>query len=147
MTALGHDDLATLIPHSGSMCLLDGVLTGDANSICCLSARHLRADNPLRGTDGTLGTICGLEFAAQAIAVHARLMRKDDGGPRNGYLASVRNLRARGRYLDRIHASLIVEACRRMSDEKGAIYSFLLASAGEELLSGRVTLLLASHFT
>src|SRR2546430_8967757 len=61
------------IPHKGRMCLLDEVLSWDAARIRCRSATHRSPDNPLR-LHGRLGAACGIEYAAQAMAVHGALV-------------------------------------------------------------------------
>src|SRR5271156_1476932 len=87
------------------MCLLDEVLSWDATRIRCRSASHRTGDNPLR-SHGRLGAACGIEYAAQAMAVHGALVsasaplasvletqiRGSIRGTRIGYLASVRNV-------------------------------------------------------
>ena len=55
------------------MCLLDEVLSWDATRIRCRSNTHRTADNPLRA-HGRLGAACGIEYAAQAMAVHGALV-------------------------------------------------------------------------
>ena len=46
--------IAHLIPHAGSMCLLDEVLSWDEDTISCRSMQHRGPDNPLR-QGGRLG--------------------------------------------------------------------------------------------
>jgi predicted hotdog family 3-hydroxylacyl-ACP dehydratase len=45
-----------LIPHQGTMCLLDEVVAWDADAIHARSRSHSRADNPLR-SDGRLRAV------------------------------------------------------------------------------------------
>ena len=49
------------------------VLSWDATRIRCRSATHRSPDNPLR-LHGRLGAACGIEYAAQAMAVHGALV-------------------------------------------------------------------------
>jgi predicted hotdog family 3-hydroxylacyl-ACP dehydratase len=60
------------IPHQGRMCLLDEVVSWSAERIRCRSSTHRAADNPLRA-HGRLGIACGMEYAAQTMAVHGAL--------------------------------------------------------------------------
>jgi predicted hotdog family 3-hydroxylacyl-ACP dehydratase len=60
------------IPHQGRMCLLDEVLDWNAQHIRCRTATHRAPDNPLRSHD-RLGIACGIEYAAQAMALHGAL--------------------------------------------------------------------------
>src|SRR5258708_3794232 len=102
MTALpGRTAIAGLIPHSGAMCLLDEVLAWDAATIKCRTASHRQLGNPLsRG--GSLAAICGIEYAAQAMAVHGRLADATGDRPVSGFLASVREVHCNVGRLDRL---------------------------------------------
>ncbi|HEY1857086.1 hypothetical protein [Acidocella sp.] len=131
----------TMIPHAGSMCLLDAVLAWDEVSVRCLSRRYRDSDNPLRRADGVLGSACGIEIAAQAMAVHGRLISGETGQPTRGYLASLRDVTLRTLRLDAVDGDLAVDATRLMGDDRGATYRFVLSVQGAELLSGRATVL------
>ncbi len=133
--------ILTMIPHAGSMCLLDAVLHWDAVSVRCVSRRYRDQDNPLRGTDGVLGAACGVEIAAQAMAVHGYLAAPGHATPAAGYLVSLRDVRLRTRYLDVGQEALRIDAERLMGDADGATYRFRLAGQDVELLSGRATVL------
>ncbi|MBV8741496.1 MAG: hypothetical protein JOZ12_06890, partial [Sinobacteraceae bacterium] len=71
--SLTREWIESHIPHRGTMCLLEEVLSWDATHAQCRSSTHRRADNPLRAYD-RLGAACGVEYAAQAMAVHGALM-------------------------------------------------------------------------
>jgi predicted hotdog family 3-hydroxylacyl-ACP dehydratase len=142
MTPIDRARIAALIPHAGTMCLLDSVLRWDASSVRCLTRRHARDDNPMRRPDGTLGAACGIEIAAQAMAVHGRLVAEGAGSSGNGYLAGLRDVHLRRARLDNIADDLVVDAERLMGDAYSAVYRFALGSSGVELLSGRATVLL-----
>ncbi|HYN38384.1 MAG TPA: hypothetical protein VES39_03940, partial [Rhodospirillales bacterium] len=58
---IGRAELAMLIPHAGSMCLLDGVLAWDDLSITCIAHTHRVADNPLR-QGGRLAGLNAVEY-------------------------------------------------------------------------------------
>lgn len=130
-----------MIPHAGDMCLLDGVLEWDQTAIRCISARHRAADNPLR-RGGRLDGICGIEFAAQAMAVHGRLSGGVSRRPRAGYLASLRDVRCGQSCLDLLQPDLVIRAELLMGDEQRVIYQFALDCAGDEVLSGRAAVML-----
>jgi predicted hotdog family 3-hydroxylacyl-ACP dehydratase len=138
---IDRDAIARLIPHAGAMCLLDDVLYWDDASICCRSTRHRAGDNPLRQW-GQLGGLCGIEFAAQAMAAHGRLAGAVEERPRAGYLASLRNVVCRHDRLDLLDDDLIVKATRFMGDEEHAMYAFAITCGPQELISGRATVLL-----
>ena len=69
--------IAARIPHQGSMCLLDAVLAWDSGQIHCRASSHRQPDNPLRAA-ARLGAACGIEYAAQAMAVHGALLAPSD---------------------------------------------------------------------
>ena len=134
-------EIAQLIPHAGAMCLLDGVVRWDENRIRCVSGTHRDPANPLRA-GGRLPAVCGIEYAAQAMAVHGGLAGKTRGRPRAGFLASVRDVVCRRERLDDLAASLFVEAVRVLGDEDRVIYEFRVWAGDEEVLSGRAAVVL-----
>ena len=138
---LGRAEIARLIPHSGPMCLLDGVVRWDASRIQCISRGHGAADNPLRSGD-QLPALCGIEYAMQAMAVHGGLTGKVDGRPRGGYLASLRDLDCRATRLDDLDGDLLVEAELMAGESSHVSYRFTLQVGGLEVLSGRALVVL-----
>jgi predicted hotdog family 3-hydroxylacyl-ACP dehydratase len=138
---LSRAEIAGLIPHAGAMCLLDGVVEWDESRIRCVSRSHLDTGNPMRAGD-RLPVLCGIEYAAQAMAAHGGLARKGRGKPRAGYLASLRDISCRRERLDDLQGELVVEAERLMGDERHVIYQFTLSVAGEEVMRGRAAVVL-----
>ncbi len=129
---LDHDGIAARIPHAGRMCLLDAVTFWDAQRIVCRANSHLAADHPLRAADGRLGVAIGIEYAAQAMAVHGHLLceqaARGEGGPAAkpppGLLASVRAVTLHVRWLDEAASPLQVEATQMASDAQALVYAF-----------------------
>jgi predicted hotdog family 3-hydroxylacyl-ACP dehydratase len=138
---MSRAEIAELIPHGGAMCLLDGVLEWDASRIRCMSRSHRDAANPLR-VDGHLPALCGIEYAAQAMAVHGGLAGAARGKPRAGYLASLRDVACRKDRLDDLEGDLIIEAEQEAADGARVIYSFTLRVGAVEVLSGRAAVVL-----
>ena len=137
-----HAWIARHVPHQGSMCLLDQVLEWDARRVRCLSRAHRSMQNPLRA-HGRLGAVCGIEFAAQAMAVHGALLAPDlQLGRRAGYLASVRGVTLYAARLDDLEDDLIATAELLGGDETTVLYQFSLSAAGRPLVSGRATIVL-----
>jgi predicted hotdog family 3-hydroxylacyl-ACP dehydratase len=134
-------EIATLIPHAGTMCLLDRVTFWDEQRIACRSAAHRNPDNPLR-QDGRLGALAAIEFAAQAMAAHGRLAGAVDARPRAGVIASLRDIRCRCAGLDHLDGDLDISATRLMGDEGNVIYAFAVGCDGQELVTGRATVVL-----
>lgn len=135
--------IAARIPHQGRMCLLDAVTHWNAQQIHCTSNSHLAADNPLRA-DGRLGIACGIEYAAQAMAVHGVLLAAGPQ-PKRGYLVSVRSVTLAAERLDAVPAPLDIEAERLSGDSNTVLYQFHVRSADQLLLSGRAAVVLDSE--
>ena len=139
-THLDHAWIENRIPHRGGMCLLDEVLSWDDVRIRCRATSHRLADNPLRA-HGRLGAACGVEYAAQAMAVHGAIMAHVAGTQvRAGLLTSVRSLVMRVTRLDDLDTDLIASAERLAGDEGSTLYEFTVAAAGQELLRGRASI-------
>lgn len=134
--------IAARIPHSGSMCLLDAVVAWDAERIRCTATSHLSSDNPLR-SKGRLASVCGIEYAAQAMATHGALLGANDGErPRVGMLTSVRGVQTHIDRLDTLDAPLDIEAERMGGDDNTVLYRFTVHCAGRVLLNGRAAVIL-----
>lgn len=134
--------IASHIPHQGAMCLLDTVTSWDAEQITCTATSHLLTDNPLRHAN-RLGAATGVEYAAQAMAVHGALLAQDDTTPpKSGYLTSIRNVQLHVSDLDKIQAPLVICAQRLMGDENNIMYAFQLSAGEVALLEGRASVML-----
>ncbi len=124
------------------MCLLDYVEAWDPQRIQCRASSHRAADNPLRANN-RLGAACGIEYAAQAMAVHGALLAPPDSShARTGYLVSVRGTQLHVPRLDGIVADLRVEATCITRSENSILYQFSVSAAGRLLLDGRATVVL-----
>jgi predicted hotdog family 3-hydroxylacyl-ACP dehydratase len=129
------------------MCLLDEVVEWDAQHIVCRSATHRNGDNPLRA-HGRLNSICGIEYAAQAMAVHGALLAPlNDAAnrtprPKAGYLTSLRSVRLHRERLDDCATDLFAGAQRLGGDERSILYGFTLNDGVSTLIEGRATVIL-----
>lgn len=138
---LDRNWIAARIPHSGAMCLLDAVVAWDDAHIHCTATSHRDAANPLRSHD-QLAAVCGIEYAAQAMAVHGALCNAAQGRPRAGFLASVRSVEAHVPRLDTIEAPLEIDAERIGGDGNNVLYRFTVRSGARILLTGRAAVVL-----
>ena len=136
-----HTWIAAHIPHQGTMCLLDAVLAWSPEAIHCRASSHQATDNPLRAA-GRLGAAAGIEYAAQAMAVHGALLAGNGGPPRQGYLTSVRSVSLHAARLDDCTGPLEVQAERLSGDDNHILYQFAVSHAGQPLLSGRAAVVL-----
>jgi len=143
---LPKTDWAHLIPHAGTMCLLDGVLSWDERTIHAISASHSRMDNPLRSAAG-LHAIHLAEYGAQAMAVHGALLARTQGvaAARPGMLVSLRDVQLGAEYVDRLDGRLDVRAECLHADHGGAQYRFRVEHAGCLLASGCATVIHPPH--
>ena len=150
--SLEHDEIARRIPHQGSMCLLERVTAWDNNQIACEASSHRIAGNPLRA-HGRLGAACGIEYAAQAMAVHGALIAETAAGTREnhtatgdaapfGYLVSVRGVTLHVERLDDIKPALTIHAERMSGDAGSILYGFTVHAGPALLLSGRAVVML-----
>jgi predicted hotdog family 3-hydroxylacyl-ACP dehydratase len=145
---LDHEWIAAHIPHQGGMCLLDAVLAWDAQHMTCRASSHRDATNPLRQF-GRLGAACGVEYAAQAMAVHGALMDSTSdksnthvATPRPGMLVGIRSLTLHVAQLDDLTADLKVYAERLSGDSSMLLYAFAVQAGDMLLLEGRASVLL-----
>ncbi len=138
---LDHTWIAAHIPHQGSMCLLDRVIEWSESSINCRATSHNDPGNPLRA-EGRLGAANGIEYAAQAMAIHGALLANADDQPRQGYLTSVRSVTLNVARLDDLPGELSVQAERLSGDSNNILYQFSLSHDGRCLLEGRAAVVL-----
>jgi len=127
------------------MCLLDRVDTWDEDRIVCRASSHRDEDNPLRAF-GQLGAACGIEYAAQAMAVHGALLAPPESvSAKVGYLVSVRDAQVHVSRLDDIADELLVEAVCITRSANTILYAFNVSADGSELLSGRAAVVLDAN--
>ena len=142
--ALDRAWIARHIPHQGDMCLLDEVLTWNPVRVQCRSSTHRDATTPLRAHN-RLAAVCGIEYAAQAMAVHGALIASRITSPTQsatvaGYLASVRNVNLYADRLDDIEGDLIATAELVTGDQHTVLYDFTVSAGERVLLAGRATI-------
>ena len=123
------------------MCLLNAVVDWSETAISCRAVSHADPDNPLRA-DHRLGAAAGIEYAAQAMAVHGALLAAASDAPRRGYLASVRGVNLHVDRLDDLPGELTVSAERLSGDGNHILYRFAVAHAGRSLVEGRAAVIL-----
>lgn len=141
---LGREAIAALIPHQGTMCLLDRVLEWDKDHIVLATATHRSPTNPLR-LDGRLRSIHLCEYGAQAMAVHGGLSAQADGGAaKPGFLVSLRDVQLQVDYIEALDGELRVEAVRLMETTGSWQYSFEVQHGGRPLASGRAAIIARS---
>jgi predicted hotdog family 3-hydroxylacyl-ACP dehydratase len=146
--ALQRDGIAALIPHSGSMCLLNQMQSWSPTHILCSANNHRDRAHPLRTRSGLLAS-AAIEYAAQAMAVHGALISQATGAPATpGYLASARGVQLQVLRLDDLPMpteqadELRIEATRQAGDAQQILYSFTVHHGGREIAQGRAAVVL-----
>ena len=148
---LDHAAIAARIPHSGPMCLLDRVVTWDDHHIECTSDSH----RPPAGTkhplahDGRLPATAAIEYAAQAMALHGRLVQErltagqagDAAAPRRGFLAALRSVQLHRRWIEQDCPVLVVRVERFAGDDVQVLYDFTVHGDGP-IAAGRAVVVL-----
>jgi predicted hotdog family 3-hydroxylacyl-ACP dehydratase len=133
--------IAALLPHAGSMVLLDRVTDLSAERIVCLASSHRALDNPLRDAGG-LPAAAAVEYAAQAMAL-AGAGLDGAGAPRRGFVAVAANIRWSSNQLDEPGPRLRIEAERVAALGDGAQYQFLVGAEDDpRAITGMLTLAL-----
>ena len=152
---LTRDAIAALIPHSGTMCLLERLAAWDLQRIVCVASNHRDAANPLRSRSGLLAS-AAIEYAAQAMALHGALVGQAAGTPATpGYLASARGVQLHALRLDNLPLAaddsepdeLRIEAVRQAGDERQILYAFSVSHAGRPVAEGRAAVVLNTAIT
>jgi predicted hotdog family 3-hydroxylacyl-ACP dehydratase len=135
-------EIRTLIPHSGSMCLLDSVTEWDDRSIVCISNTHRDRANPLR-RDGQLSAVHAFEYGAQAAAIHGGLRARAVGATAlPGYLAALRDARLHVLRLDDVASPLQIRAHRLFGEAANTVYECQVSAGDVILAEGRITIIL-----
>lgn len=132
-------DIRSLIPHAGSMCLLERIESVDAGHITCTASSHRDPANPLRH-QGILPVQAGIEYAAQAVAVHGGLQEARRAGdrPRGGMIAVLTDVHWGVERLDDIAADLRVSAEKLADMADGLCYRFRVTAGSQDLLEGEL---------
>ena len=131
-----------LLPHAGRMRLIDCIVSYDEQRIVCESDSHRAADHPL-ADGGTLSIVAGLEYGAQAMAIHGGLLATMAQPPctraRHGFLVAASDLMWSVERLDACASPLIIEAVSELGSDKQVAYRFEIRAADLTLLTGRAS--------
>ena len=138
---LGREAIAALIPHQGTMCLLDRVVEWDKDRVVLATSTHRAADNPLR-LDGRVRAIHLCEYGAQAMAVHGGLSAQAEGKTaRPGFLVSLRDVKLQVDFIDDLSGELLVTAQRLLESAGSWQYAFEVTHAGRMIAAGRAAIM------
>jgi predicted hotdog family 3-hydroxylacyl-ACP dehydratase len=136
---IDNEELRSLVPHAGAMCLLDGVERWDDEEVVCVANSHLKADNPLR-RGGKLAALHALEYGAQAMAVHGGLLARRAGErAAGGFLAALRDVTLHVERLDDLDAPLRITVRRLMALGGNMIYACNVTAGERAIAEARAT--------
>ncbi len=134
--------LATLIPHQGSMCLLERVVEWNDHTIRLETDTHRSPTNPLR-SEGELKAIHLCEYGAQAMAVHGALKAQVGGTTAAaGMLVSLREVTFHCERIDTLTGTLTIEADCLQATASSQQYAFRVLHLDALLCEGRVAVML-----
>ncbi len=132
-TSLDRAAICARLPHGDGMVMLDAVTNWDAAQINCASMQHAETGNPLRQS-GRLHAISGIEFAAQAIALHGLLKARPGGQVQAAAIAGLKSVSWSRPYLDDANGPLAISARAAAQLGDGAQYRFEIRDGSGLLL-------------
>lgn len=131
-------DISQVIPHRGSLLLLDRVLAHDDESL--VAELVVPLDGPFHDDDGSVPAYIGLEYMAQAVACWAGCQARARGlpPPLGFLLGSRRYVCALPRFAG--GSRLRVEARRELMGDNGlGVFACRILGDGRELASAHVS--------
>jgi predicted hotdog family 3-hydroxylacyl-ACP dehydratase len=119
------------------MCLIDSVLNWDESQIQCIATSHRETNNPLRERN-ELSSLCGIEYAAQSMAVHGALLYENRARI-EGLLLTVKDVLLKVQRLDNISHALIFDSKILMADDNMFNYEFRVTANNNDLITGKAS--------
>lgn len=136
--------LTELIPHQGSMCLLERILEWDDQRIRLATRSHRSETHPLRAAN-RLRALHLCEYGAQAMAVHGALKARAHGGvAQPGMLVSLRAVTFYRDYIDDLSNDLLIEAQCLQASASSLQYEFRVKHDEELIAEGRAAVVLGT---
>lgn len=141
-TSCDFPPVSDLVPHAGSMCLLERIVSFNDDEVVVETGSHRSHRNPL-ARDGRLASVHLCEYGAQAMAVHGGLLARRAGGKAHpGLLVSLRDVWISGIDVASIEGVLRVVAARVHGDAAGWQYEFRVSAGDTPIATGRATVAL-----
>jgi predicted hotdog family 3-hydroxylacyl-ACP dehydratase len=133
-----------LIPHAGSMCLLERILRWDDSTVVTGTQTHRALTNPLR-SGGRLHAVHLCEYGAQAMAIHGGLLAAGLSEPaRPGLLVTLRDVQLLRGTIDDLDGELQVSATRLHASASVWQYSFEVTHAQQTVAHGLAMVAISS---
>ncbi|MGF1527197.1 MAG: hydroxymyristoyl-ACP dehydratase [Candidatus Competibacterales bacterium] len=141
MAPLDRAAILALIPHQGTMCLLDAVVAWDEGQISCRAADHQSPHHPLARC-GQLPALAAFEYGAQAMAVHGALLEARHGRRAPlAFLAAIRDGQLWVPRLDPFPAPLTVGAQWLTGSAGNALYQCSVRAQNQLLATARIAVI------
>lgn len=137
------DKIGRHLPHAGRMVLIERVIFSNASTIRCLCHDPRDPLHPLR-QGGILPVTAGIEYAAQAAALHAASGRQSNR-PATGHLAILQNIQWSTDRLDLIDSDIEIIADQVSALPIGLHYRFCLNAGEHELMAGGIIIALGTE--
>ncbi len=135
-----RDEILALIPHAGSMCLIDRAISWSSEAIACRTDTHRDPAHPLR-RGGVLPASTLIEYGAQAVALHSALQAPTGAAQRRaGMIVAMRDCEWFVDRLDDLPPGLDISACREAWTADALTYRFEVAQGGHAIGRGRFTI-------
>ena len=131
----GRSDIKAMVPHCGSMCLLDSVLQWDPEHILCKGALP-EQQHPL-ARHHQLPTTAAIEYAAQATAVHGALLDANNA-QKPGVLAKLSDIQLESEWIGHEEHPLNIAVTLLSRSESGCLYTFRVWGSCKPLASGQL---------
>lgn len=139
---IGREDILSLVPHQGAMCLWDEVVMWDEQDIVLRAGNHRDPAHPLRSADGKLRAVNLCEYGAQAMAVHGGLRARANGErAKPGFLVALRGVELQVDRIDTLPGLLQCTATLLIDGESGWQYQFRIEHDGALLAEGRAAVI------
>jgi predicted hotdog family 3-hydroxylacyl-ACP dehydratase len=138
ITNLSAIEIEQRLPHAGKMSLLNKIIIVDKYTLTAQAKNHLEPHNPL-SIKGKINSINGIEYAAQAMALHGSLLSAKVSV---GYIASIRNIELKSPFFPKINEPLQIHVVKLMGNKTGFTYQFDVQCQQIELISGKITVFL-----
>lgn len=139
---ISREQILSLIPHQGAMCLWDEVVDWDAARIRLRSHTHRDPAHPLRSGDA-LRAVHLCEYGAQAMAVHGGLRAREAGGAAAaGVLVALRDVALHVARIDDLVGALECEAEVLVEAGGSQQYAFRIRHDDTVLAQGRAAVVL-----
>lgn len=139
---LMREEILSLIPHQGGMCLWDRVLQWNADGVHMQALNHRDPAHPLR-LNGQLHALHLCEYGAQAMAVHGGLLARERGGAATpGMLVALRDVQLHIERIDDLEGPIEAHAQMLIEGAASQQYGFRIVHRERLLAEGRAAVML-----